>query len=264
MGRSLERGWPLFFGAEMKGTFFSKPLEWNIETKLESWTQGSKIDGLLRVKNHSSEKVDLGEAGVGLAYADIKKVHAKVIGALKFSVTAIFPIKEIAPGESLELPFSLQIDPNSPVSDKKGSLFLAYGRSFQENHLQLNIQPNALFGKLIGLMDTFQRFKLKEYKAVKNGVEYKLLPPTSRDMANIDTLLLTFSMEQETLKLVFDFQVKKLDTSDVVNKIVKNSVRLEKTLTPKEYSLGRDMIHQDNLLKVLEGLIGEVKLKAVF
>lgn len=248
----------------MKGTFFNKPLEWNIETKEESWPQGGKVNGVLRVKNHGAETVEIGEAGVGLAYADIKKVHAKIPGALKFNVKNSFPETKISGGANIELPFSLQIDPNSPVSDKKGTLFLAYGRGYEENHLQLSIQPNPLFGKIMGLMDTFQRFKLKEYKAVKNGVEYKLLPPTSRDMANIDTLLLTFSMDQDTLKLVFDFQVKKLDTSGVVNQIAKSSVKVEKCLTPKEYSLGRDMIHQDHLLKVLETVIGEVKLKAVF
>jgi hypothetical protein len=128
----------------------------------------------------------------------------------------------------------------------------------------LQIAPKALYSKIVGLMDTFQRFKVKEIKAVKKGVEYKLLPPTSRDMANIETLLLTFSMSDDHLKMKFDFQVKKLDTSSITTKVNKESVSLEKTLSPKEYSLGRDMIHQDGLLKVVEGVLSEVKLKAVF
>ncbi len=248
----------------MKATFFNKPLEWNIETKEESWTQGEVVKGTLRLKNHGTELVSLENSGIALAFAEIKKVHARVPGALKLDAKTLFPESTIAAGTSLELPFALPIAPNAPVSDKKGSMFLAYGRNLEENHLQLSVNPRALFGKVIGLMDTFQRFKLKEYKTVKQGVEYKLLPPTSRDMANIDSLLLTFGMDQDVLKLLFEFQVKKIETSGVTNKIEKSSVKIEKSLTPKEYSLGRDMIHQDSLLKIIESVIGEVKIQAIF
>ncbi len=83
-------------------------------------------------------------------------------------------------------------------------------------------------------------------------------------MANIDSLLLTFSMQEENLVLRFDFQVRKLDTSSITTKINKESVSIERSLLPKEYSLGRDMINQDHLLKTVEAVISEVKLKAVF
>jgi hypothetical protein len=44
----------------------------------------------------------------------------------------------------------------------------------------------------------------------------------------------------------------------------KAELKIEKTLTPKEYSLGKDMINQDQLLKSIEATLGEVKLKSVF
>jgi uncharacterized protein YxjI len=116
----------------------------------------------------------------------------------------------------------------------------------------------------VGLLDTFQRFKLKEFKGTKNGVEYKLIPPTSRDMANLDGLLLSMEMEGDTLNLTFEFQVKKLDTSGVTNSIKKETAKIKKSLLPKEYLLGRDMIHQDALLKMFESVIGEVKIKNAF
>lgn len=248
----------------MKGTFFQKPLEWNIETSDESWQQGSKVRGTLRVKNHGTETVSLKDAGAGLAYADIKKVHAKTEGVLKPSPVKNFSQDELPSGGSQELSFELDLPGNCPVSDKKASYFLTYGRGASENHLQLNIQPRALFGKLVGLLDTFHRFKLKEFKGTKNGVEYKLIPPTSRDMANLDQLLLSMEMEGETLNLNFEFQVKKLDTSGVTNSIKKETAKIKRSLLPKEYSLGRDMINQDTLLKVFEGVIGEVKIKNSF
>ncbi len=248
----------------MKGTFFNKPLEWNIETQGESWNQGAPVLGTLKVKNHGTESIDLSSAGVGLAYADIKKVHAKDEKALKFDIKKNFEQTTLNGGDSLELSFSLELPYNCAVSDKKASYYLAYGRSFNENHLQLKIEPRALYTKIIGLMDTFQRFKVKEFKGTKNGVEYKLLPPTSRDMANIESLLLTFSMAETNLNLDFDFQVKKLDTSSITTKLNKESSKIKKTLTQKEYSLGRDMINQDQILKAIESVIAEVKLKTVY
>jgi sporulation-control protein spo0M len=248
----------------MKGTFFSKPLEWNIETDKESWTQGEQINGVLRLKNHGADPVDLSEAGVAIAFADIKKVHAKTEGAMKFDAKALFASIELGPQEQKELPFSLALPTNCPVTDKKASYYLTYGKKHSENHLMLKIEPKALFGKVISLLDTFFRFKLKEYKGSKNGVEYKLIPPTSRDMANLESLSMIFSMHGENLHVDYDFQVRKLDTAGVVNKINKLSVKVEKILTPREYSLGKDMINQDTLLKSIEAVLSEVKLKSVF
>lgn len=248
----------------MKGTFFNKPLEWNIETHEESWQQGSVVHGILRVKNHGAEAAELEQPGVGLCYADIKKVHAKAENILKSEVQAHIPEIMIRPGETKEITFALKLPDNCPVSDKKSTYFLSYGKNLTENHLQLKIEPKALYAKLIGLLDTFQRFKLKEYKGCKQGVEYKMIPPTSRDMANLESMTLTFKMEEADLLMDFDFQVKKLDTSGVTNKINKASVKVSRRLTPKEYSLGRDMINQDQLLKVFEAVMGEVKLKSVF
>jgi sporulation-control protein spo0M len=248
----------------MKGTFFNKPLEWNIETKGESWTQGSIVQGTLKVKNHGSDTISLTDAGVALAYADIKKIHTRTEGALKFDVKENFSDTELKAGTEKELSFSLKLPENCPITDKKASYYIAYGRNFSENQLQLKTEPKQLYSKIVSLLDTFHRFKLKEIKSAKTGVEFKLIPPTSRDMANLESLGLLFAMEGETLLMDFDFQVKKLDTSSITTKVSKDTVKIKKSATPKEYSLGRDMINQDQLLKILESVIAEVKLKSVF
>ena len=248
----------------MKGTFFSKPLEWNIETSGESWQQGDILKGVLKVKNHGTESVALSGAGVALAHADIKKVHSRAEGALKPEATATFNETSLEAGSEATLEFSFPISANGAITDKKASYYLGFGKDFSESQLQVKVEPKELFKKIVGLLDTFHRFKVKEVKASKKGVEFKLLPPTSRDMANIESLLLTFSMEGENLQMKYDFQVKRLDTSSVTTKINKESVTVAKVLAPKEYSLGRDMINQDQLLKTVEAVIGEVKIKAVF
>ncbi|HXH30061.1 MAG TPA: hypothetical protein VNJ01_04555 [Bacteriovoracaceae bacterium] len=248
----------------MKGTFFNKPLEWNIEVQGESWQQGSILTGSVKITNHGSESIDLSSAGVALAYAEIKKVHVRAEGAMVLEQSAKLSVTELKPQGVTEFEFTFPLSSNSPVTDKKASYYLTYGKDFSESHLQVKIEPKALYTKIVGLLDTFCRFKLKDYKASKKGVEYKLLPPTSREMANIDSLNLTFSMVDETLKMGFDFQVKKLDTSLSITKVNKVSVTIEKLLLPKEYSLGKGMINQDILLKVAEAVIAEVKLKSVF
>jgi hypothetical protein len=248
----------------MKGTFFNKPLEWNIETQGESWAQGATIQGILKIKNHGTESINLQDAGVAIAYADIKKIHARSEGALKFDVKTSFTDAECAANDQKELNFSLTLPANCPISDKKSSYYIAYGRNFSESHLQLKVEPKPLYAKIVGLMDTFQRFKVKEIKGAKKGVEYKLLPPSSRDLANLDSLSLIFSLEGETLNMDFEFQVKKLDTSGITHKVNKETITIKKAATPKEYSLGKDMINQDQLLKILESVVAEVKLKSVF
>lgn len=248
----------------MKATFFNKPLEWNLETTSESWQQGSTLEGKLTVKNHGPEAADLTGAGVSLAHADIKKVHARADGALKKETESLLEKNSLGPGESTEINFSLPFPENCPVSDKKSTYFLVYGKNLSENHLQLKVEPRALFTKIVGILDTFERFKVKEVKGNKNGVEYKLIPPTSREMANLDSLALILSMDGETLKLTFDFAVKKLETSGVTNKINKVSVKVKKELSPPQYSLGKDMINQDELLKTFKAVLTEVKLNNVF
>jgi hypothetical protein len=248
----------------MKGTSFNKPLEWNIETKGETWHQGSFIEGKLNVKNHGAEKISILNSGVGLAYADIKKVHSRSEGIFKPEISKSFEKVELLSTETLELNFKLKLPDNCPVTDKKASYYLIYGRDFSESHLQMRVDPLPLFGKVIGLLDTFHRFKLKEYKATKQGVEYKLLPPTSREFANVDSLAVIFTLKDEQLLINYDFLVKKLDTTSATNKIVKASTKASRSLAPKEYSLGKDMINQDQLLKSIQSVLDEIKLNNIF
>jgi len=248
----------------MKGTFFNKPLEWSLETVKESWGQGDHITGTLRLKNIGPDSISIEECGVALAYGEIKKVHSRADGALKPHAHALFPKMNLSAGDSQELHFDFQLDPNCAITDKKASYYLSYGRSCLESHLMLKIDPKLLFGKVVGLLDTFHRFKLKEFKANKNGVEYKLIPPTSRDMANLESVNLVFSMAGENLHMDYDFQVRKLDTNSPTTKVNKVGIKVQKILLPKEYSLGKEMINQDSILKSLEAAINEVKLKSVF
>jgi hypothetical protein len=200
---------------------------------------------------------------VALGVADIKKIQSRAEGALKPEQTLTFPSQILNPGATAELAFKFPIGANSPVTDKRASYYLSFGSNCSDTQLQVRVDPNHLFTKVLGLMDTFHRFKVKDYKAGKKGVEYKLLPPSSREMANVETLILTFSTVGENLRLKFDFQVKKFDTTSVTTKVYKESVGIERELTPREHSLGKGMINQEQLLKNIEAVLSEIKLKNV-
>jgi hypothetical protein len=248
----------------MKGTFFNKEIEWNLETTGESWFQGNMLVGTLKVKNHGLDSFELSESGVALSLGEIKKVQSKAEGALKVEQVKKLEDRELKGGSFIEAPFSFQIGPNAPVTDKKISYYLTFGKNFSESQLQVKVSPSALFTKVVSLMDTFYRFKLKDFKTVKNGVEFKFHPSSSREMANIESLHLIFSMEGTNLIMNFNFQLNRLDTSSVTTKINKEIFSIKKELTFKEYSLGADMINQDQVLKALDFILGEVKLKNLF
>jgi hypothetical protein len=71
-------------------------------------------------------------------------------------------------------------------------------------------------------------------------------------------------MDGDNLAMNYVFQVKKLDHAQVTTKVTKAEVKLARSLTPREFSFGKGMINQDSLLKSIEGVIAEVKLKSVF
>ncbi len=248
----------------MKGAFFQKPLEWHIDVLGEAWSQGELIKGELRVKNLGDSPITLEGAGVRLSYADIKKVHARDEQAFKEEAKVLFPAgTTIASQESKTLALQFTLPINCPVTDSKASYYVTYGLTAKESNLQVHVGPRKLFTEILKLMETFQRFKPKSIKASKGAVEFKLLPPTSREYAHVEALHLEQSLEGDHLKLDFTFKVKILDPNSVTTKVAKDERHVSKVLTPREYSLGRDMINQDGILKALDEVLGQVKMKGL-
>jgi hypothetical protein len=247
----------------VKGAFFQKPLEWQLEVTGESWAQGEKITGVLTVKNTSSEAVGLSGAGLHIGVADIKKIHARDEKALKSEFQSLLSASQIAGGETLTWPFEFVISANAAITDKKASYYVTYGPSAKESSLQLNIVPRKLFGEITKVFETFQRFKPKDIKGVKGAVEYKLIPPTSREYAHVEALLLEQSLNNDVLQLKYTFKVKTLDTASVTTKVAKDEKVFLQELTSKQYSLGRDMPNQDGILKALDEVLNQVKMKGL-
>src|SRR5690554_1909205 len=103
----------------MKATFFKDNIQWQISTSKESWNQGQEVQGEIKVKNHSSSAISLVSPGVGLTYADIKKVQARE--TLKPTIVTSLEKVELTAGEEFTHSFALNLPQNCPVSDKKAS-----------------------------------------------------------------------------------------------------------------------------------------------
>ncbi len=243
----------------MRGTFVHGPIEWNIDLNGESWSQGALIQGKLVLKNKSTSLASLEGAGVQLSYSEIKKIQTRDPKALKAIMTLDLDIAQINAGEEKTIPLKFKLADDCGVTDAKNSMYVALGPQKSESQLQVHVTPQKIFLEMIKLLETFQRFKLKSFKSNKEMVEFKLTPPTSREMVQVDHLLLSMRLEERNLLMKFDFAMKTLDTQGVTNKVKKESKLIELTLTPKEYSLGMDMINQDVMLQRLESVIKEVK-----
>lgn len=247
----------------MKGTFFAKPLEWNITVTGESWRQGDQVSGEVTLKNHSPETLPLTGMALIFAQGDIRKVHARDPKAFKLSDSLKDLPAELAAGQTLTLPIHFTLPANCAVTDKRTSFYLGYGKDGQEANLQLKVEPRRIFTDVTKLMETFQRFKPKDYKAVKEGVEFKFLAPASRDWAHVESLLLTLAMNGENMEMSFLFNVKTIDTKSITTALAKETREFKRVLSPRDYSFGKDMPNQDGIMKALDSVLLEVKSKGL-
>jgi hypothetical protein len=244
----------------MRGTFFHSPFEWQIEVTGESWNQGDSIKGSLKLKNSSQNTEKISGEIIKIGYGEIKKVQQRDFSAIK--VENFFKIEEpqkINPSEERSFHFDFKLPDNCGITDSKSSFYLTCGPNGTESLLQLNIQAHKYFSEFTKLIETFHRFKLKSLKFSKGLIEYKMIPPASKEYAQVDSLTLNLNINESIIKATFNFQLKKIDTLSVTTKIKKEAKVIELVLDPKDYLMGRDMLDQDKILKQYETVFSEVK-----
>ncbi|MBY0516385.1 MAG: hypothetical protein K2P81_05725, partial [Bacteriovoracaceae bacterium] len=133
----------------MKGAFFQKPFEWQIELIGETWEQGSELKGSISVKNCTSESVPL-IGKVILGEAEIKKIQSRDPKAYKSEDCFDLPSSiELKSNEVQSWPLNFKIPENCSVTDKKISFYVGYGPTGKDSNLQINIVPKKIFGEII-------------------------------------------------------------------------------------------------------------------
>lgn len=131
----------------MKGTFFLKPLEFNVTIFAEKFEQGALIKGQVAVTNHDKTSSSASRLGVTLALGDSRKIKKKDVKAFIPFASESFS-KEKWNGEQLSLDFSFQLEDNCLISSKSSSFYLLCGDQkdlLSAGALELNITPNRWF-----------------------------------------------------------------------------------------------------------------------
>lgn len=236
----------------MRGVFFNHPLEYRLETPSEDLHQGDMIGGVVVVKNHGTEPIDVAEMCVKLSLGDLKKVKAKAPDAFKDLLTAtIEPGLHLDPQESAMRDWAIETDRNCPIADRAQSPYLLYGdASFPQalGHLPLSVKPHKYVQAVIDTMETVFNFTSKGVSSKGEQLIAKLKSPDSRRLSLVEELNLGFRFEGEDLEVVYLFKVKRFDTSAVTKvDIKKGKVEVVQRWRSADYTFGGGFVQQEFL-----------------
>lgn len=249
----------------MKGTIFLKPLEYNLEATGEKWRQGEKIKGSLKIKNHGAEQINLPFLKVSLCEGQYKKIKAKDVKGWKNISQLILAEKfSLNANEEKVFPFEFALPENALITDKNGSLYLAFFDSedvLPTGHIELVVEPKIVITQILDILQSFLRFKVAQTKYTKGMIEVKLSPPTSREMSTIDSLVLSMAEVDKNLTLHYDFTMRVLDMSGGNMQAQKKTKEIEQKFNSKQYLFYGDSINQDFIIESINTVLNEVKPK---
>lgn len=249
----------------MKATVIFKPLEYSIEAVGEKWHQGDLLKGTLKIKNHSLEKIELPLLRVALCEGHYKKIKAKdAKGWNCISENILAEKMAINPSEEKDYSFEFKLTETCAITDKNGSLYLAFFDKEEEipaGNIELVIGPKLIVKQILEVFENFLRFKVKETKSGKGVVEIKLVPPASRELSNIDGLLLSISEIEKNLTLKYFFNFRILNIAGATVQSEKTTKEVEQNFTSKQYLIYGDSLNQDFIIKSIQEVLEIVKTK---
>jgi hypothetical protein len=249
----------------VKGIFFQKPLEYNLETNGEKWRQGETINGFLRIKNHTDQLIESKIVKVALLTGNYKKVKTKDPNAFEFIAEQALDHNVAISGSTERLfNFEFKLLDNCRITDKDGSVYLALIDNLENNFLgniELTILPREIILQFLGIMDNFIRFKIGTMKYSKGMVEVKLTPPLSKEFSQVDNLVLRMNEKDKNLHLEYLFSVKKIEMVGSSMTTEKKVLKLDQVLTAKQFYIYGDSVNQDLIIEQINLILKEVKPK---
>lgn len=251
----------------MKVTTIQKPLEYTIEAMGEKWRQGDKLKGTLKIKNHGAEKIVLPLVKVNLCEGHYKKVKARDVKGWISLETQNFPENlVINPSEENTYAFDFKLAENCSVTDKNGSLYLTFfdkEETWPTGNIELVIEPKVVIKEVLQILENFLRFKVKEIKSGKGVLEVKLVPPSSRELSNLDGLTLSISEVDKNLSFKYFFNLRSLDLASATMQVEKKTKEVVQTFNSKQYLIYGDSINQDFIIESVKGVLDGVKTKTL-
>lgn len=248
----------------MKGTIFSKPLEYNLEAIGEKWRQGDKIRGTLNVRNHGADGVDFPTLKLVLCEGTYKKIKAKDAKAWKSLIDIKLEDKfTLNPAEEKSYSFEYALPEDCLVTDKNASLYLAFFDKdvLPSGHIELVIEPKLVITQILDLIQSFLRFKVVQVKFTKGMIEVKLNPPaSSRELSTIDTLILCLAEKEKTLLMNYEFNMRVLDLTSGTMQAQKKTRGFDQSFSSRQY-LQYDSLNQEFILQSINSVLNEVRPK---
>jgi hypothetical protein len=249
----------------VKGIFFQKPLEYNLETIGEKWRQGETINGFLKIKNHTDELIETKIVKVALLTGIYKKVKSKDPNAFELIAELILDHNVAISGfGERQFNFEFKLLDHCRITDKDGSVYLALIDNLENNsfgNIELTILPREIMLQFLSIMDNFLRFKVGAMKYSKGMVEVKLTPPLSKEYSQVDSLVLRMNEKDKDLHLEYLFSVKKIEMVGSSMTTEKKVLKLDQVLTAKQFYIYGDSVNQDLIIEQINLILKEVKPK---
>ena len=245
----------------MRSVSFQRPLEYQLVTETEEWTQGDFIRGTLRIANNGGESTPPQVAHVILAHAlkkDLKAGDAnwQVFERVEMEVPAL-SAQEAHIGE-----WELHLPSESPITDKSGALHLVFGNDEAletGGRIDLQVTLHPILQSFLQTFTTQFKFLEKYQKSVEGWTEVKLVPPDSREYPQLDELLLQFRILQERLEIRYGFRVRSLKREGESMKVRRKKKEVEQALDSTEYLLPGGFPNRNLLRESIDAALEEVR-----
>lgn len=245
----------------MKGTIFLKPLEYNIIADGESWRQGDKIKGSLKIKNHCTDKIELPFLKISLVVGHFKKIKTKDKKAWEI-LSEIMLGEKFSMGslEEKEFFWSFELPEDCQITDKDRSVYLTFkdqDEIWPTGQLELVVNPKIVIKQFLEILENFLRFKTVQTKFSKGMVEIKMNPPTSKELSHVESLVLRMKEVDKTLDLeyIFNLHVFEIVAGNMMAQ--KKIKQVDQKLTSKQYHLYGDSLNQDFIISSISSVIKE-------
>ena len=249
----------------MKATFFQQSLEYKLEVSGEQWTQGQALQGQLIIKNHQSHEVSLEGVGLYWALGNLKKVKGKAADAFQdMQSVSVGSQKTLDKSQATSpIPWELTLPLNGPITDNSQSpyLILKNGQGEIIGHLQLQVQPHAVFEDFAQILVLNDRFVIKHRKNQKRQVEYKLAPPGGKKFSSIDHILLRFQIgsEDQDLKVAYEITTKEIDSDGNGMKVKKVKKKINQCLSSSDYRAFNGRLKPEKPQALIEETVGNYR-----
>ena len=245
----------------MKALYFSKPLEFRLETPAEALAQGESFAGEFHATNRGDAPLPELDFVVALAYAEFKDVKARPAKAFEIRDTrTLAEGRSLAPGESFRGNWEFALAKDCPITSKSGALFLLYGNRIGEpggfGMLDLNVNLSPVLETFIATIENQFQFEASGRRHTEGFtlVTFKA-PENYPTLEKLDVLIRL--REQEGIDLIYRAKVKAMDRAK--GGLKSRDATVERNIPPDQAFLGSSKLPNRALFKTsFEEALGEI------